>query len=150
MATRSAHAGSAPPTAEERIRETDLTAEQLEERRKWQKREEKVQGVIRTTVSSITTLKRPIESVQQEQETEQVSLCCQRHRRKAKYRTSSRGMRHMKSAGTVTKQDTSLETVGHRRMMQTTRSSSYLSQGFEGLSQRDISEKMQAHTRVMQ
>jgi hypothetical protein len=51
MAARSAHAGSAPPTAKERIPDTDLTVEQLEEWRKWQKREEKVQGVIRTTVS---------------------------------------------------------------------------------------------------
>src|SRR4051812_7577426 len=51
MAARSARAGSAPPTAEERIPETDLTVEQLEEWRKWQKREEKIQGVIRTTVS---------------------------------------------------------------------------------------------------
>ena len=41
MAARSARAGSAPPTAEERIPETDLTVEQLEEWRKWQKREEK-------------------------------------------------------------------------------------------------------------
>ena len=98
---------------------------------------------------SNTTLKRPIESVQQEQETEQVLLCCQGPRRKAKYRTSARGMRHMKSAGTVTRQDTSLETVGHPRMMQITRSSSDLSQGFEGPSQRAISEKMQAQTRVM-
>jgi hypothetical protein len=44
-------AGSAPPTATERIPDTDLTVEQLDEWRKWQKREEKVQGMIRTTVS---------------------------------------------------------------------------------------------------
>jgi hypothetical protein len=44
MAARSARAGSAPPTAKERIPETDLTVEQLEEWRKWQKREEKLQG----------------------------------------------------------------------------------------------------------
>jgi hypothetical protein len=51
MAARSVHDGSAPPTATERIPDTDLTVEQLDEWRKWQKREEKVQGVIRTTVS---------------------------------------------------------------------------------------------------
>lgn len=55
----------------------------------------------------------------------------------------------MKSAGTVTRQDTPLETAGHPRMMQVTGSSSDLSQGFEGPSQRAISEKMQAQTRVM-
>jgi hypothetical protein len=51
MAARSVLAGSAPPTATERIPDTDFTVEQLDEWRKWQKREEKVQGVIRTTVS---------------------------------------------------------------------------------------------------
>jgi hypothetical protein len=51
MAARSVRAGSAPPTATEKIPDTDLTVEQLDERRKWQKREEKVQGVIRTTVA---------------------------------------------------------------------------------------------------
>jgi hypothetical protein len=96
-----------------------------------------------------TTLKQPIESVQQEQETEQVLLCCQGLRRKAKYQTSARGMQHMKSAGTVTRQDTSLETAGHSRMMQITRSSSGLSQGFEGPSQRAISEKMRSGMKNM-
>ncbi len=51
MAARSVRAGSAPPTATERIPDTDLTVEQLDEWRKWQKREEKVQGLIWTTVS---------------------------------------------------------------------------------------------------
>jgi hypothetical protein len=39
MAARLARAGSAPPTAEERIPDMDLTVEQLEEWRKWQKRD---------------------------------------------------------------------------------------------------------------
>jgi hypothetical protein len=51
MAVRSVRAVSAPPTATVKIPDTDLTVEQLDEWRKWQKREEKVQGVIRTTVS---------------------------------------------------------------------------------------------------
>jgi hypothetical protein len=51
MAAHSVRAGSALPTATEKIPATDLTMEQLDGWRKWQKREEKVQGVIRTTVS---------------------------------------------------------------------------------------------------
>jgi hypothetical protein len=51
MAAPLARAGSASPAAEQRISDTDLTVERLEEWRKRQKRKGKVQGLIQTTVS---------------------------------------------------------------------------------------------------